>query len=221
LSNGSNEDFAYLGQVQTGVVTDALVRLGLGGWMDYLIPLQPKARILGRALTVKYAPKRGMNKVNENLYSIIRRANPGDILVIEALGTNCWILGENIVHAAMYQGMGGLVLDGRVRDSLEISELDFPTFSRGPSVRPHAPYMELVDYNVPILCAGAQVHPGDIIVGDPDGIVVVPQGKLDDVLLQARDIERLEKEQEKAILKKASLGEINEILKRKKQLKQH
>jgi 4-hydroxy-4-methyl-2-oxoglutarate aldolase len=210
------EALAYLATLQSGVVTDALVRLGLEGWMDYVLPMEPGSRLAGPAVTVKYAPRRGIGASKENLYSIIRRCKPGDVLVIEALGTDCWILGENVAHAALYQELAGIVLDGRVRDAAEIREMELPVFCRGASVRPHAPFMELVDYNVPINCAGAQVHPGDIIVGDADGIVVVPASKLSEVMVQVRDIAALEKEQEEAIAQGKSLEVIGEILRRKK-----
>ncbi len=210
------EALAYLATLQSGVVTDALVRLGLEGWMDYVLPMGPGGRLAGPAVTVKYAPRRGIGASKENLYSIIRRCKPGDVLVIEALGTDCWILGENVAHAALYQELAGIVLDGRVRDAAEIREMELPVFCRGASVRPHAPFMELVDYNVPINCAGAQVHPGDIIVGDADGIVVVPASKLPEVMVQVRDIAALELEQEEAIAQGKSLEVIGEILRRKK-----
>jgi len=210
------EALAYLATLQSGVVTDALVRLGLDGWMDYVSPMQPEGRLVGRAVTVKYAPKRGTGGCKENLYSIIRRCQPGDVLIIDALGTDCWILGENVAHAALYGELAGIVLDGRVRDAAEIREMSLPVFCRGASVRPHAPFMELVDYNVPINCAGAQVHPGDIIVGDADGIVVVPASKLPEVMVQVRDIAALELEQEEAIAQGKSLEVIGEILRRKK-----
>lgn len=215
----SEEAIKYLRRTESGVVTDSLGRLGLSGWMDYLLPVQPGVRIAGRAFTVKLAPKRGIGGSKENFYSLIRRAEPGDILVIEALGSDAWILGENTVHAAEYRGLGGMVLDGRVRDVAEIRKIALPVFSRGAAVRPHSPFLELVDYGVPIRCAGAQVRPGDIIVGDEDGAVVVPAERLEEVVVQVRDLEVLEKEQEEVIKKGGSLEELNDVLQRKKIVK--
>ena len=188
--------------------------------MDYLLPLQPEGRVVGYALTVKFAPKRGTEKFEENLYSIIRKARAGEVLVIEALGTDCWILGENTVHAAKKQGMAGMVIDGRVRDLAEILKIkDHPVFCRGAAIRPHAPSLELVGYNIPVVCGGAQVRPGDAIVGDQDGVVVIPSERLQDIIVQAKDIEVLEGEQEEAIAQGKPLEELNEILRRKKQRK--
>ena len=130
------EALAYLATLQSGVVTDALVRLGLEGWMDYVLPMEPGGRLAGPAVTVKYAPRRGIGASKENLYSIIRRCKPGDVLVIEALGTDCWILGENVAHAAFYQELAGIVLDGRVRDAAEIREMELPVFAGAPPSDP-------------------------------------------------------------------------------------
>lgn len=210
----------YLAKVESGVITDSLMRLGLAGWMDYVLPLVPGHRVVGRAFTVKYAAKRGTGGSKENLYSIIRKAEPGDVMVIEALGTDCWILGENTVHAAEYRGLAGFVIDGRVRDVAVMKEIGLPVFCRGAAIRPHAPFLELVDFNVPIECGGAQVRPGDIILGEDDGVLVVPPERLEEVMKQAQDLEGLEKEQEEAILKGKSLEELNDVLRRKKILKQ-
>jgi 3-hexulose-6-phosphate synthase/6-phospho-3-hexuloisomerase len=151
---------------------------------------------------------------------LILKAEPGDVFVIEALGTDCWMLGENTVHAAKYRGLGGMVIDGRVRDVMEIKKIGMPVFCRGAAIRPHAPFLELVDHSVPIMCAGAQVRPGDIVVGDADGVVVVPPERIEDIVKQAKDLEALEKEQEQVILEGKSLEELNAVLKKKKIVKQ-
>lgn len=215
----SDKAVEFLRRTESGVITDSLGRLGLSGWMDYVLPVQAGARIAGRAFTVKLAPKRGVGGSKENFYSLIRRAEPGDIMVVEALGTDCWILGENTVHAAKHRGLGGMVIDGRVRDVAEIRKIDCPIFCRGAAIRPHATYLELVDSNVPICCAGAQVRPGDIVAGDEDGVVVIPSEKLEEVVIQAQDLEGLEKEQEDVIKKGESLEELNDVLRRKKIVK--
>lgn len=212
----SEDIISYLRRVPTGFVTDALGRLALAGWMDYVLPLQTEGRVAGRAFTVQYAPRRGTSQCRDNLYSIIRRARPGDILVIEALGTDCWILGENVVHAAKYQELGGIVLDGRVRDAAEIREMDIPVFCRGAAVRPHMTSLELADFDVPICCGGALVRPGDVVVGDADGVVVIPYERLEEVRVQIEDLEILEKEQAAAIAQREPLEVLNDILGRKK-----
>lgn len=208
-------------QVPSGFVTDAMVRLGLSGWSEGVLPLSPKARrFAGRAVTMKYGPKRGTAGKLPNQYEVIRECRPGDVLVVAAEGSPCWLLGENVCHTAMYQGLAAIVVDGSVRDADEIAEMAMPVFARGAGIRPFATHLELIDVNVPVEFAGTQIRPGDIVVGDGDGLVVVPPERAGDVLFQVRDIAEIEREQEEAIKRQAPLSELNPILAKKKVLKQ-
>ncbi|HZA65824.1 MAG TPA: RraA family protein [Geminicoccaceae bacterium] len=199
----------------TGLVCDSLGRLGLAGFMDDVLPLDSSWHISGRIRTVSYAPRGGIRRTSQSIYSIARRFEVGDVLVIGTGGTRSWILGENVAHMAMYQGLVGIVTDGRVRDGGELRELAFPVFSRGLAVRPPSADIELVDWDVPIACGGAQVRPGDILVGD--GVVVVPGEAAEPITIELDDLAALELEQERAIEARASMPVIQEILARKKQ----
>lgn len=208
------------GKVPSGYVTDAMTRLGMAGWSEGVVPLSPKARhIAGRAVTMKYGPKRGESRKLPNQYEVIRSAKPGDVLVVAAEGSPCWLLGENVCHTAMYHGLAGIVVDGCVRDADEIAELEMPVFARGAGIRPFSTHMELIDVNVPVEFAGTQIRPGDIVAGDGDGLVVVPPEMVDQVLLQVKDIAEIEREQEEAIRRRAPLDELKPILAKKKVLK--
>ena len=208
------------GKVPSGYVTDAMTRLGMAGWSEGVVPLSPKARhIAGRAVTMKYGPKRGESRKLPNQYEVIRSAKPGDVLVVAAEGSPCWLLGENVCHTAMYHGLAGIVVDGCVRDADEIAELEMPVFARGAGIRPFSTHMELIDVNVPVEFAGTQIRPGDIVAGDGDGLVVVPPEMVDQVLLQVKDIAEIEREQEEAIRRQAPLDELKPILAKKKVLK--
>ncbi len=208
-------------QVPSGFITDAMTRLGLSGWSEGITPLSPTARrFAGRAVTMKYGPKRGSStKKLPNQYELIRSCKPGDVLVLAAEGTPCWLLGENVCHTALYQGLAAVVVDGSVRDYDELAALPMPVFAKGAGIRPFSTHLELIDVNVPVEFAGTQINPGDIVCGDGDGIVVVPPERADDVLYQVKDIEALEEEQEKAIKDLASLEVLNEIIGRKKVVK--
>ena len=209
-----------LGKVPSGYVTDAMTRLGMAGWSEGVLPLSPAARhISGRAVTMKYGPKRGESRKLPNQYEVIRSAKPGDVLVVAAEGSPCWLLGENVCHTAMYHGLAGIVVDGCVRDADEIAELEMPVFARGAGIRPFSTHLELIDVNVPVEFAGTQIRPGDIVAGDGDGLVVVPPEMVDDVLLQVKDIAEIEREQEEAIRRQAPLDELKPILAKKKVLK--
>ena len=203
----------------TGLVCDSLGRLGLAGFMDDVLPLDPGWRISGRIRTVSFAPRGGIRRTSHSIYSIAREFDAGDVLVIGTGGTRSWILGENVAHMALYQRLAGIVTDGRVRDGGELRELAFPVFSRGLAVRPPSPDIELVDWDVPIACGGAQVRPGDLLVGDGDGVVVVPGEAAEAVTIELDDLAALELEQGRAIEARASIPVLQEILARKKQRK--
>lgn len=207
-------------RVPSGYITDAMMRLGLVGWSEGVVPVGRTARrFAGRAVTLKYGPKRGDGARMPNQYEVIRSCRPGDVLVVAAEGTSHWLLGENVCHAALYQGLAAVVVDGSIRDFDEIAEMDLPVFARGAGIRPFTLNQELVAVNEPVVFAGAQIRPGDIVTGDGDGIVVVPPDRADDVLYQVRDIAEIEKEQEEAIRCRAPMEALNPILAKKKVLK--
>ena len=104
--------------VQSGVVCDALGRLGLAGFMDGIHPIRPETTLVGRARTVRFAAKRGTAKPDFNVYSIMRELAPGDVLVIGTEGCESWIFGENVANAALHAQLGGIVTDARARDGL-------------------------------------------------------------------------------------------------------
>lgn len=209
----------YLQSIPTGYITDAFRRLDLHGWMDGIEPIiRQDEHIAGRAVTVEYSYKRTQDRSNPTLYSIIRECGPGDVLVLGALGTKCWTLGENTAKAALYEDMEGIVIDGHIRDTGEIVDMEMPVFCRGSAVRP--PSVERVNYNKKVLCSGAEVSPGDIIVGDSDGVVVIPDKTVDEVIRQIRDIAQWEQEQEKMIANHADLKELHSLLHEKHQVKE-
>ena len=202
--------------VQTGVICDALGRLGLSGFMDEVRPFRRDAKLAGRARTLRYAARRGAAAANLNIYTFIRSFEPGDVLVFGTDRHDGWIYGENMAHAVHYQGGAGIVTDSRARDSAELAELEVACFARGTATRPPGP-LEIVAADIPISCGGAQVNPGDLVLGDADGIVVVPAERIADVLVQVEDLDMLERKQEQAIRDRAPLPELLAILARKKQ----
>jgi 4-hydroxy-4-methyl-2-oxoglutarate aldolase len=205
----------FLQNMQSGVVTDSLSRLGLAGWMDGVQPIRRSAKIVGRARTVYFGPKRGGPLAGINIYSVIADLEVGDILVIATGNSDSWIFGENMAHAAMYKKLGGIVTDARARDGLELAELEFGCFSRGLTTRPPSS-IELAAVDVTVTCGGAQVRSGDFIVGDADGVVVMPAERVSDILIEAEELAALEKEQEHAIARGAPLKDLDQIIKAKK-----
>lgn len=202
----------------TGWITDAFDRLGLIGWSQGVYPTSRTARrVAGRAVTVQYLPRRGGGPKLPSHYDIISNiAQPGDVLVIAAGGTPCWLMGENQAHYAMYRSLDGVIVDGCIRDADEIAELTIPVFARGAGTRPFSTHLEMVAVNVPVEFAGVQIRPGDIVVGDGDGLVAVPGDRAKEVLRQTLEIAVIEKEMEVAIKSKLPLEEIKLIAGKKK-----
>jgi len=154
---------------------------GKGGNMDPQIkPIDPKSRMAGRAFTARCHP--GDNLA---IHRAIVEAPEGSVLVVDAHGyCGAGHFGEIMALACKAKNLAGLVIDGSCRDADDIEEVGFPVFCR--ALNPGGTVKEtLGQLNVPIACGGLIVNPGDIVFGDRDGVVVVPQDKAEEVLTKA------------------------------------
>lgn len=155
-----------------------------------IAPVLPEMRLCGPAFTVKVNP-------GDNLFihKALDLAQPGDVVVVDGQGdTTNALIGEIMVRYAASRGLGGLVLDGSMRDYDGIAAFGkLPVFSRGYT--PMGPYKNgCGEINTPIACGGAVVRPGDIVVGDADGVVFVPVADAAAVLAATRAISAKEKQ---------------------------
>jgi len=208
-----------LGNVDAGMISDCMMRLGLAGWMDGVRPIQSgHRRAAGRARTLLFGPKRGEGQWSRSMYRTIASLQPGEILVMASGGTLENLMGDNIAMHAELCGLAAVVTDSTVRDSAGIGELTMPVYARGAAVRLPV-NMEPVALDVPVFCGGAQVRPGDAVVGCEDGVMVVPESRVMDVLYQLDDVETCERDLQTAIKARASLDDIEAVLKRKKALR--
>jgi 4-hydroxy-4-methyl-2-oxoglutarate aldolase len=158
-------------------------------------------RLLGAALTVRCHPKD-----NLMLHKALQIAQPGDIIVAATDGyPNAGYFGDLMATSAMARQVGGLAVDGCVRDSAEIIEMGFPIFCRGTCMRGTVK-QTLGSVNHPVLFGDVVVNPGDLVLGDDDGIVIIPRSKLEDVLEATR--QRVEKEKEKAAALKKGISSV-------------
>ena len=208
-----------LRSVESGMISDCMMRLGLSGWMDGLRPIQSgECRAVGRARTLLFGPKRGEGSWSRSMYATIASLQPDDVLVMASGSLYENLMGDNMATMAQMQGLAAVVTDSPVRDTAGIGKLRMPVFARGPAVR--LPLnLEPVALDVPVSCGGAQVRPGDAIVGCEDGVLVVPASRVGDVLYQLEDVEQVEGELARAIASRASIEKIESILKRKKALR--
>ncbi|SCM82050.1 Dimethylmenaquinone methyltransferase [uncultured Sporomusa sp.] len=144
--------------------------------------------LLGTAFTVKV-------RVADNLllHKALELAQPGDVILVEAQGDMAnAITGEIMMLTADKKGLAGVVVDGAVRDTKALQELNMPVYAAG--VTPRGPYKDGPgEINVPVCIGGVVVNPGDIVVGDADGIVII--NPADAAAIQARAKEKLVKEQ--------------------------
>ncbi len=157
--------------------------------MDACIKPMNKALLLGTAFTV-----RTRTADNLLLHKAIDMAQPGDVIVVDAQRdlVNA-ITGEIMMTEARKKGLAGVVIDGAVRDAQALHEMDMPVYAAG--VTPKGPYKDGPgEINVPICCGGVVVNPGDIIVGDADGIVVITPQDASEILVKAQA--KFQKEQE-------------------------
>jgi 4-hydroxy-4-methyl-2-oxoglutarate aldolase len=143
-------------------------------------PIDPTSRLAGPAVTVDLPP--GDNLM---LHYALTKAKAGDVLVVDAKGfveAGPW--GDVMTHAAQVLGIAGLVINGAVRDANQIIDLEFPVFCRGLSIKGTAKNQP-GKVNVPVCIGGVVIHPGDFVVGDRDGVVVVRRDEVDATLRNA------------------------------------
>ena len=153
-------------------------------------PLDPGTRLAGRAVTVRLDPAD-----NWFIHIGLLHAGPGDILVVDVGGyTDAGPWGDVLTLAAQQRGVAGLVIDGAVRDSRDIVAAGFPAFSRGVCIR-RTTKRQPGEINVPVTIGGVPVHPGDILVGDADGLVRVPHDEGPAALAAAEAREAKEEDQ--------------------------
>lgn len=150
-------------------------------------PIAPGTRICGQARTVN-----AMAGDNGIIHAAIPHVRPGEILVVNGMGVeDVAIWGEVMTHAALKQGIAGIVLDGAVRDVAEMRELGFPVFCRAVVPRgPHKGFGGTIDGA--ISCGGVAVSPGDLVIGDDDGVAIVPLAQVKTIQAAAAQAQKRE-----------------------------
>jgi 4-hydroxy-4-methyl-2-oxoglutarate aldolase len=192
------DDIARLGAAGVATLHEAQGRTGL--LRPYMRPIHSAARVAGSAVTVLCGP--GDNLM---IHAAIAVVQPGDVLVVTTFSESTdGMFGELLAESCLAHGVAGLVIEAGVRDTVEIAALGFPVWSRAVSAQGTSKTIA-GSVNVPVVCAGVSVDPGDVIVGDADGVVVVPRERAAAVLAAA-DQRLAEEARTRARLKAGELG---------------
>ena len=188
-------------------------RLGLMGATYGVRPMWPCPKIVGRAVTMKIKPV-GLDKPKQHLGTLpIDAAQPGDVIVIDNGGrpdTSCW--GGLLALAAKTKGISGVVIDGACRDIDESRDVGFPVYARGAIPMTARGRVMQESYNQEIEFAGVQVHPGDLVIADGSGVVIIPRSKEEEIVREAEAVAATEARMAEGIRQGMSVLEVLEKL---------
>ena len=178
-------------RIDTATLSDALDKLGINGQCHGLTPRRDDFRLAGRAFTILYGPA---GKPGGTVGDFIDDVPDGGVIVLDNGGrTDATVWGDILTEIAHRRGLGGTVVDGVNRDVHLCRELGYPIFSVRAYMRTGKDRVQVEGTNVPVTIGGARVAPGDIMVGDPDGVLVIPAEHADAVLDAAEHILAAEK----------------------------
>jgi regulator of RNase E activity RraA len=177
-----------LGALYAAVVSDELDRLG---WRSQVMrpdirPIYPEARMAGTAFPVLAVPAYSLPEEPYKMeLEAVDALQPGDVMVVSTIEGSFW--GELLSTAARRREARGIVVDGYTRDAQAIIRMGFPTFMRGIHMADSLGRLEVSAYGVPVRCGGVEVRPGDLVLADYDGVVVVPQECAEQAITNAEE----------------------------------
>ncbi len=178
-----------LKETSSATVSMTLYRMGYRLiYMSGVRPIRAGAKLVGRAVTLRYLPKREDHVVTSETRRTyaqqlaLESVGKGDVLVVDARGnTDAGIFGDIYASRIRYRGAAGVVTDGALRDSPYLRTIDFPCFVRSVHGFAHNAQHWAADMNLPIACGNVLVEPDDILVGDDDGVAVIPRKLAEEV----------------------------------------
>ncbi|MDA1192658.1 MAG: ribonuclease activity regulator RraA [Candidatus Poribacteria bacterium] len=192
----SDETLEQLKTASTATITSVLRGFGvIHTFMHRVAPLKPGMSMAGRAFTLRYLPMReDLDEPLDNLKDVqrvgIERIEPGDVLVIDARGdTRAGTMGSILATRVYKRGGVGIVTDGAYRDSPAIAEIGIAAYAAGMNAHTNKTVHHPSEIQVPIACGDVAVYPDDIIVGDDEGVVVVPSKLAAETAARAAEME--------------------------------
>ncbi len=176
--------------LSTPSVSDALDRLKIRCGCQGLAPIVVGKKIVGPAFTVKFLP---IAQVKTGAGDFIDEAKEGDVIVIDNAGRMyCTVWGDILTHMAVQKKLAGTVIDGVCRDVDGIRELGYPMYTRGHFMVTGKDRVVMESFNKPVAICDVQVHPGDLMMADQSGVLVIPQSRAGEVLALALEIDAAE-----------------------------
>lgn len=196
------EDFKKL---DTTSISDALDRLGITGGLLGIKPVVHDITICGQAFTVHYVPCGG---VKGTVGDFLDDVEPGQVVVIDNSGREyCTVWGDLMSITATRIGVAGTIIDGVCRDIPAIKKIGYPIFTKGTYMVTGKDRVYVDAVNIPVSISGVQVKPGDVVVGDETGVLVIPIERAEEILSVAQEIAQKEAIIEEAIKNGATLRE--------------
>jgi len=188
----STETRRLLGEVGVSTLTTCLYRRGIrNAYLHGIVPVNKDSRMVGEAYTLRFVPAReDVTDMRGNLHQRAFDECPaGAVLVIDAQRElEACTCGDLLVARLKARGAAGVVTDGGFRDSNEIQHLNFPAYHARPVPPPSFLRLHAVALNEPIGCARVAIYPGDIMVGDVEGVVVIPAAMANEIAEQAHEL---------------------------------
>jgi 3-hexulose-6-phosphate synthase/6-phospho-3-hexuloisomerase len=199
---GAEQIREMLGRVTAANVSDAQHRRG---WLPGIMPLDPNLKCVGPAFTVWTYPGDWNKPVQA-----IDQAQPGDVLVVDVRGQGPAVWGEEATKSCLRRGIAGIVIHGAARDSREIRELGFPLFST--LICPAAGDPKGMGMmGVPLKIGEVTIHPGDWVIADADGVVIIPREKAVETANRSLAVVEREAREKAEIMEGSTLGQLAEL----------
>jgi regulator of RNase E activity RraA len=188
----NNKNVERAAKLDTTAISDAMDRLGIAGQCLNIKPLDPRFRLTGRAFTILYGPA---GTPPGTVGDYIEDVPVGGVVVLDNGGReNATVWGDILTWVANRRGVAGTVIDGACRDTHLARELGYPIYSRSYSMRTGKDRIQVEAMGGPVNIGDARVNQGDILRGDADGVVAIPQAHEDAILTNAEQIDAAESE---------------------------
>ena len=208
MANDKNVERAA--KLDTTAISDAMDRLGIAGQCLNIKPLDPRFRLTGRAFTILYGPA---GTPPGTVGDYIEDVPPGGVVVLDNGGReNATVWGDILTWVATRRGVAGTVIDGACRDTHLARELGYPIYSRSYSMRTGKDRIQVEAMGGPVNIGDARVSQGDILRGDADGVVAIPQAHEEAILTNAEQIDAAESEIRRLVTEGNTLTEARATL---------